>query len=74
VIKDQTRVDVLARTLADAVAFVAPPGPFEVKDEELGVRVFRTTDDSRIWIVALLRDRRLTCRVEGEGGVAIWRE
>ncbi len=72
ILERQTKIEVLARSLADAASFVAPEGRFEWRDNTLGMRVFRPEADARIWIVALLRDRRLTCRVDGEGAVAMW--
>jgi len=43
-------------------------------DNDMDLRVFREDDNSSIWVVAVLSDRRLTCRVEGEGGVSFWEE
>ncbi len=60
-----------ARALVDAVRVVAPKGPFDLHDRELGVRAFRAGEDERIVIVVLLgedRDTRLTCRA-GEDDV-----
>jgi len=72
IVERQTKLEVLARCLADAAAFVAPEGTFDYRNDSLGVRVFRPEDDSRIWFVVLLSDCRLTCRIEGEGGVSMW--
>ena len=72
IVGHQTQLPILARSLADAISYVAPEGVFDLRDEALGVRVFRTGDDPRIWFVALLRDRRLTCRIEGQGGLEMW--
>jgi hypothetical protein len=74
IVERQTELKVLARSLADAAAFAAPEGSFDIRHDELGIRVFRTDDEPNIWIVALLTYCRLTCRVEGEGGVSIWAE
>jgi lantibiotic modifying enzyme len=74
IVDRQTTVEVLARSLADAVSFSAPAGSFDLRDDEAGVRVFREDDNSSIWVVAVLSDRRLTCRVEGEGGVSVWED
>ena len=70
----QTRLDVLVRSLADAIAFVAPPGVFDAREERLGLRVFRPEEGAKIWFVALLQDGRVTCRIEGEGGVTMWKD
>ncbi len=72
ILERQTRMEVLARSLADAAAFVVPPGPFHFRNDGLGVRVFRPQEGQQFWIVALLERGRLSCRVDGEGAVALW--
>jgi hypothetical protein len=74
IVERQTSLDVLVRSLADAIAFVAPPGVFDAREESLGLRVFRPEGEGKIWFVVLLQDGRLTCRIEGEGGVTMWKD
>jgi hypothetical protein len=74
IVERQARPDVLVRSLADAIAFVAPPGVFDLREDRLGLRVFRPGEEEQIWFVVLLQDGRLTCRIEGEGGVTMWRD
>ncbi len=74
IIERQSELPVLARSLADAIAFVAPEDVFDIKDDRLGLRVFRNPDDKELWFVALLPEGRLVARIEGGGGVSLWME
>ena len=48
----RVNIEVLVRSLADAVAFVAPQEPFDLRDDHFGLRVFRTQKDKELWFVA----------------------
>jgi|GEM_PF-3245787 len=74
IVERQTGKDVLARALSDAIAFAAPEGPFDMTDNDLGIRVFRPEGEEKIWFVILLEKQRMTCRIDGEGGVSIWED
>ena len=62
----------LARGIADLVAFGAPDGPFDQRDDTLGVRVARTADDPRIQIAVTTGDATLRFRLELEGDARWW--
>ena len=64
--------EVLARGLADLVAFGAPAGPFDKRDDSLGVRVGRSADDSRIQLAVATPDGVLRFRLEHDGAVRWW--
>ena len=62
----------LARGLADLVAFGAPHGPFDQRDDALGVRVGRVSDDPRLQLAVATADGVLRFRLELDGAVRWW--
>lgn len=64
--------DALARGLADLVAFGAPDGPFDQRDDTLGVRVARQADDPRLQLAVTTPDGVLRFRLELDGDVRWW--
>ena len=64
--------EVLARGLADLVAFGAPHGPFDQRDDALGVRVGRVSDDPRLQLAVATADGVLRFRLELDGAVRWW--
>ncbi len=74
IVERQRELEVLARSLADAVAFVAPEEPFDLRNDRFGLRVFRTQQENELWFAALLKEGRLVARIEGGGGLSLWLE
>ena len=72
VIEEFVSRDKLARGLADLVAFGAPEGPFDQRDDALGVRVARTGDDPRLQVAVATKEGTLRFRLEPSGDVRWW--
>jgi hypothetical protein len=64
--------DALGYGIADLAAFGAPPGAFDLRDDRLGVRVRRTTEDPRIAVALALQDGVVRFRLEPDGRVRRW--
>jgi hypothetical protein len=67
-------IEELAYGVADLVAYGAPAGPFDQRDDILGVRVARPRDDARLH-VAVWRDTHggsWVFRLEPDGSVRWW--
>jgi hypothetical protein len=64
--------EAFARGLADLVAFGAPDGPFDQRDDALGARVSRAADDPRLMLAVSSPDGPIRLRLELEGDVHWW--
>ena len=74
VVDHYARVAQLAHAIADLVAYAAPPGAFDQRDDALAVRVVREADDSRLKVVVVLRNGPCVFRLEGNGVIRWWRQ